>query len=164
MKHLIERSGIVFMDIPVKPRYDMLSRIVSIVIAILYLTSVILWAGLCLFGGYEQQLWLCLSVGCVIGFGYLMYLSPWCQSDGQYQMNQIDFLHNYIFWYKGRQVVVDCSYDAYTRCLSFHKSSAVTCIQYVDNNTMFDFTRYKLLNYLLKWCDTQNISIKYLDN
>jgi len=139
-----------------KPKFR-ISAIISIIIMILFVIGCI-----CAFiyGIIKLNIEFIImpAIG-IFSFGYLLLISPYTQKSKNYyiEFQSPNSLVAFKLSYKGKLVNIQYKIDNYGKITFANNAKKLSCISYVDNSKMSNFTKYKIINYFTKWLNDNNL-------
>ena len=95
----------------------------------------------------------------MFGFGYLLLISPYTQKSSNYyiEFQNENSLADFKLSYKGKLVNIQHIIDNNGKIAFANNSSKLSCISYADGSKMNDLTKYKIINYFVKWLNDNEL-------
>ena len=142
-----------------KPKFGA-RTVVSFVIIIIFILAFI--AGL-VYGIMNNDLE--IIIGCILGiftFSYALLLNPIAQSSKSYYIEfpNENSIVGFRLFYKGKLVDLKYKIDNEGKIAFLNDKSKISCLAYADGSRMGSFTKWRIINYFVKWLNDNNLMSK----
>ena len=89
----------------------------------------------------------------ILSFGYLILISPYTQNSNNYiiKVKNENSFEGFELYYKQKRVELKYQVDKEGKFKWANNNAKLKCISYLDNSTMNNFTKYRILNYFSAW-------------
>lgn len=149
-------QGINLVNGKFKPKFGIIT-IISIVIMILL---VIGFSCAFIYGliNFNIEFMIMPGLG-IFSFGYILLISPYTQKSSNYyiEFQSSNSLAGFQLSYKGKLVKIQYKIDNNGKIAFANNNSKLSCISYMDNSNMSNFTKYKIINYFTKWLNDNDL-------
>ncbi len=148
--------GVNLVNGKIKPRFG---KGAIIVIIIMFLLLIAFSIGF-IYGLLNFNLEFILMCACgLFGFGYLLLISPYTQSSKNYyiEFESENSLNNFKLNYKNKLVDIQYKIDNSGKIAFLNNKSKISCVSYADGSKMSNLTKYKIINYFIKWLNDNGL-------
>ena len=149
-------AGIKLVNGRFKPKFDTRS---IIIIIFMFILTIAFFIAL-IYGLIKLETKLIFMGACgVFGFGYILLISPYTQSSKNYKIEfeSDNSLNNFKLTYKDKPVLIKYKIDNNGKIAfqdNYHKTD---CIMYADGSKMSNITKYRIVNYFVRWLNDNNL-------
>lgn len=148
--------GIKLVNGKIKPKYGKGAIFATIIMFLLLIASLIGF----IYGVLNLNTEFIFMCACgLFGFGYLLLISPYTQNPNNYyiEFESEDSLNNFKLNYKNKLVSIQYKIDNNGKISFLNNASKLSCISYADGSKMNNLTKYKIINYFVKWLNDNEL-------
>lgn len=139
-----------------RPKFNKFSIVVTILFFILLGGTSI---GL-IYALLSLNLDLILACGCgIFGLMYIILINPYTQNKNNYyiEFESENSLANFRLYYKNKLVNIKYKIDNNGKIAFANNESKLSCISYADGTKMSKLTKFRVMNYFIKWLNDYNL-------
>ena len=94
-----------------------------------------------------------------ICFVYLILISPYFQNSNNFYIEFINdnTMEGFKLSYKNKLVKIDYIIDQEGKLAFKNNNSKINCVSYLDGSKMSNVTKYRIVNYFVKWLNDNNL-------